>query len=288
LEAFTQRNLDPKKNTPQVEAKFTMRTIDDGDVLREYNIFDLVEEFQADALWLDKSDIDEWEEDLIKSQYAYVKFGLILQQIRNGCWWNRCQEKFSDFRSFCERKINLNKWQVANAIKSAQVAVKLMNLGFEQFPRNASQALKLSDLSIERLGEVWGNILEKYQSHKITALAIEAQINPDKQITSETVRLPARVADALRQQATAAGMTLNEYLEELAFLEPLDDDRPIDQTESAIELNPEMLALLDRVEYQWLKPVEPKKIIETAVDGFDRLLDNLIGQFIPPVQRVEP
>jgi hypothetical protein len=54
------------------------------------------------------------------------------------------------------------------------------------------------------LAEVWGNILEK---------AIESQINPAKQVTSETVKLPARVADARREQTVAAGMTLNQYLE---------------------------------------------------------------------------
>jgi hypothetical protein len=118
-------------------------------------------------------------------------------------------------------------------------------------------------------------------------LAIESQINPDKQVTSETVRLPAHVAKALREQAIAAGMTLNEYLESLASL---DDDRPIEQTESAIEINPEMLAIIDRVEYQWIdlaiaKSIEPKKIFEATAESFDRLMNELIGKFIPSVDR---
>ena len=168
LEGFTHRNLDPKK-LPPIGGIFAMRTIDDGDMLREYNTRDLVELFQAEILEIHKSEVDDWEADLMINQYAYIKFGLLLERVRNGCWWNRCKEKFSDFRSFCQRKINLNIWQVANAIKSANVAVKLAQLGFDQFPRNASQALKLADLSIERLAEVWGNVIKSCQGHKITA-----------------------------------------------------------------------------------------------------------------------
>jgi hypothetical protein len=258
-----------------------MRKINDEGDIRELNITDLIAEFQIDVQDLDSDDIDDTEYQLITNQYAYVKFGLILEKIRNRSWWVKCREKFSDFRSFCQSKVNLNIWQVANAIKSAQVAVKLAWLGFTELPRNASQALKMGDLSIERLGEVWGNVVASCPAHKITALAIESQINPDKQPTSETVRLPARVADSLRGQAIAAGMTLTEYLEQLAF--PEDDDDSIEQPEMPIEINAEMSAIIDRVEYQWLKP---SNIIDRTVDRFDNLTIDLIGQFIPPVRKV--
>jgi hypothetical protein len=259
-----------------------MRKIKDEDfIVRELNVADLVEEFQLDVSVIDYGDIDETEYQLAVSQYAYIKFGLVLEKVRNQCMWKRCTQKFADFRQFCQSKVNLSIWQVLNAIKSARVAVNLVWLGFTELPRNASQALKLADLSIERLGEVWGNVVASCPAHKITALAIESQINPDKQPTSETVRLPARVAEALRGQAIAAGMTLTEYLEELAFVG--DDEDSIEQTEMPIEINAEMSAIIDRVEYQWLKP---SNIIDRTVDRFDNLMIDLIGQFIPPVRKV--
>jgi hypothetical protein len=262
-----------------------MRKIRDDDGVRELNITDLIAEFEDDVRDLDSDDMDGTEYQLITSQYAYVKFGLILEKIRNRSWWAKCTEKFKDFRQFCQTKVNLNIWQVTNAIKSAQVAVKLAWLRFTELPRNASQALKLADLSIERLGEVWGNVVASCEGHKITALAIESQINPDKVATSETLRLPRRVADALRGQAIAAGMSLSEYLEELASIDVDRDDEDIELVSQPIEINAEMSAIIDRVEYQWLKPAAPKQILSSAIDSFDRLMSDLTG-IIPGVRRV--
>lgn len=237
---------------------------------------DLMNHFEEDVLWLEDSDMNHVESELMNGQYAYVKFGLVLEKVRNKCMWRKCVEKFLDFRSFCQSKVNLNIWQVSNAIKSARVAVELAWLGFTDLPRNASQALKLADLSIERLGEVWGEVTKKYEAHKITALAIEQQINPDKQATSENVRLPKSVADALRRRAIAEGMSLREYLEKLS--EEVDDETIETGEVAAIELNNEQLAILDRVEAQWLKPKAE------IIDTFDRLMDNLVGRFIPRVR----
>jgi hypothetical protein len=270
-----------------------MRTIDDGDMLREYNTRDLVELFQAEILAIHKSDVDDWEADLMTGQYAYVKFGLLLERVRNGCWWNRCKEKFSDFRSFCQRKINLNIWQVANAIKSANVAVKLANLGFNQFPRNASQALKLADLSIERLAEVWGKVVKNCEGHKITALAIESQIDPDKQPTNSTIKLSKTLLEKLQREAIDSEISLEQLIEELIsqrfeannYTEPVDVES-LDNT--AAPVDPVAAEIMDALDLKFKaidKPVEPKKMIDRTVDSFDRLMDNLIGQFIPPVKR---
>lgn len=89
--------------------------------------------------------------------------------------------------------------------------------------------------------------------------------------TSETLRLPARVANALRSQARAAGMTLSQYLEQLSEGNVDCHDREVEGAPSTIEINDEMSAILERVEYQWLKPAAPKTIIEATLDRFDEL-----------------
>jgi len=265
-----------------------MRKIDDGDTLREYNTRDLVQLFQAEILEIHKTDVDDWEADLMTSQYAYVKFGLLLERIRNGCWWNRCLEKFSDFRAFCQSKINLNIWQAINAIKSANVAVRLANLGFDQLPRNASQALKLADLSMDRLAEVWGNTIKNHEAHKITALAIESQINPDKKSATTTIKLPTAVVEDLTEQAIDRGLTLKEYLKRLATGEEFDPGCEVETPEPAsdrTEFTDEQVEILDALDLQF-QAIEPKKIIETTIDNFDRMMSNLIGSFIPSVKTV--
>lgn len=266
-----------------------MRTIIDEDYqTREQNVIDLVNEFQSDILDLDRRDMDEVEWQLMNSQYSYIKFGLVLEKVRNQCMWKACVEKFADFRQFCQRKVNLNIWQVANAIKSAQVAVRLAFLGFEELPRNASQALKMADLSIERLGEVWGNVLATCQGHKITAGAIEMAINPDKQSSTETLRLPAGVAEALRRQAINYGLTLPEYLERLANGEELEPEPPTSEPTISDE---DMTEIMDNLDLKFAKLSKSQgrksvtQIASEVASSIDDLFTGILGNICrtPPI-----
>jgi hypothetical protein len=118
-----------------------MQTIIGNDEILDFNLENLVEEFQLDVLYLCPSEIEQAEYELLANQYAYIKFGLILEKFRNQSWWKRCNEQFRDFKDFCTQKVHLSRWQVVNAIKSANVAIRLVFLGFSNLPRNASQAL---------------------------------------------------------------------------------------------------------------------------------------------------
>jgi hypothetical protein len=259
-----------------------MRKYDDGDGIRPAHLGDLVAEFQIDVDYLDRGEIDTAEWELITNQYAYIKFGLILEKIRNQSWWQKCSEKFSDFRSFCQTKVNLNIWQVNSAIDSARLAVRLVGLGFTELPRNASQALKLAKLSLDDLARIWGGILENYQGHKITALAIESAIDPDKQPKTNTLRLPRELVDTIAEQAMNAGLSIQDYLTQLT--DPNGEDESIETSQpSSIEMSDEQLAVIDRVEYQWLKPaIDSQKFLERSVESFDRTMTDLIGRFMPP------
>jgi hypothetical protein len=146
--------------------------------------------------------------------------------------------------------------------------------------------LKLAKLPLDDLERIWGGILENYQGHKITAMAIESAIDPDKQSKVTTLRLPKKVVDALTEQAVAAGMSLNDYLAELA--DPTGEDDSIETSQpSAIEITEEMSAVIDRVEYQWLKPAsDPKKFLEQSIESFDRMMSNLLGYY-PKSVRVD-
>ena len=43
-----------------------------------FSFEDMIAEFSDDVLWLDRSNTNEIEAQLMKSQYAYIKFGMIL------------------------------------------------------------------------------------------------------------------------------------------------------------------------------------------------------------------
>jgi hypothetical protein len=236
---------------------------------------DMIAEFSNEVLWVEKSDTNEIESQLMKSQYAYVKFGMLLERIGKQCMWKNWAEKFTDFRQFCQTKVNLNIWQVSNAIKSAKVAIQLSFMGFEELPRNASQALKLSGLSVERLGEVWENILKKCAGHKITAAAIEQEIHPDAQPLKSSVMLPVELADKLSREAVMRGISVAEYIGELMDLEQAEDNTVGPET-LLPNIEEEIADLLDRVE---VVSIEPIKTIKTTIDRYKEYLANVGSKF---------
>ena len=224
-----------------------MQTIIDNDELIDFNLENLVVEFQIDVSYLCPSEIEKAEYELLANQYAYIKFGLILEKFRNQSWWQRCHEKFRTFADFCKQKVNLSRWQVVNAIKSANVAIRLVFLGFSNLPRNASQALAMADLSLERLGEVWGNITQNLPQHQITTDVIKREINPDAVSLASTIRIPTALLGRLREQAQDVGLTLNQYLEQLADGQSPDGSRKV-------EIEPptdEEIACIEQLELEW-------------------------------------
>jgi hypothetical protein len=238
---------------------------------------DMISEFSDDVVWLDKCNINDIESQLMKSQYAYVKFGMILEKIGKQCMWKHWQEKFTDFRQFCETKVNLNIWQVSNAIKAANVALRLSFMGFTELPRNASQALKLDGLSLERLGEVWGNILKKCASHRITADAIAKEINPDVQPSKSSVMLPTGIADKLSREAVMRGISVAEYIQELMDLEQAEAET-VEPENLVAQVDQEIADLLDRVE---VVSIAPKKIIKSVGNSIDRMRAEMFDRYFP-------
>ncbi len=249
-----------------------MQTIIDKDEILDFNLENLIVEFQIDVSYLCPSEIEQAEYELLANQYAYIKFGLILEKFRNQSWWKRCHEKFSDFKEFCKQKVNLSRWQVVNAIKSANVAIRLVFLGFSNLPRNASQALAMADLSLERLGEVWGNISQNLAHHQITTDVIKREINPEAVSLASTIRIPTELLGRLREQAQDVGLTLNQYLEQLADGQSPDGSREI-------EIEPptdEEMACIDRLELEWKsdnnQPHSSKPKSELILDRIDLTL----------------
>mgnify|MGYP000297055729 CR=1 FL=1 len=249
------------------------------------NLPELISEIQEDISYLHSGDMVDIENELTRSQYGYIKFGLLLERIRNGCFWKACSEKFSDFRSFCIAKTRITIWQCLNAIESAQVAVRLNSLGYSDLPRNASQALKMSKLSIEELDRVWGDVLTQNPDGKITALAIDWAIDPDKIPVTETIKIPAKLSEKWRQQASDRGLTLTEYLDQLVD-DRIEDDLKVEHvTVSIVETVAETLNHTPSDIKDKPASTKAKKIAEVALGNFSDLMGELIGDFIPSRKR---
>ena len=265
-------------------------SVDTGDLISDLpttriNLPELISEIQEDIGYLHPGDMPDIENELTRSQYGYIKFGLLLERIRNGCFWKACSEKFSDFRSFCISKTKITIWQCLNAIESAQVAVRLNSLGYSDLPRNASQALKMSKLSIEDLDRVWGDVLTQNPDGKITALAIDWAIDPDKIPVTETIKIPAKLSEKWRQQASDRGLTLTEYLDQLVDDRIADDRYSEPVAVSMVEILAETLNHTPSDIKAKPASTKAKKIAEVTLGNFNDLMNGLIGDFIPSRKR---
>jgi hypothetical protein len=261
-----------------------MRIIDDGDELREFNLSDLVQEFDYNISNLHHNNLDTAEYQLITAQYSYVKFGLILEKFRNECFWKYFREKFLSFREFCQKRIGMNVWQVNSQIKAAHIATRLVYAGFVELPRNISQALALCDLPVERLCEVWGNITRNLASHKITADAIKREIDPDFEPKNSNIRIPRKLNERIIREALEHDLSVPEYLERLVNSRSLSDEPDesviVENLVEYPEGGSEILDALDRK----FKSLQTQKIVTTHIARFDNLMNDLIGQFLPKKQ----
>ena len=287
----------------------------------ESHLTHLIAEWKTDLFDLNFKDIDGWSDsnrELAASQYAYSKFGLILEKIRNESAYKYCQDKLKTFAQFCRQKLKLTVWQANSYIEAAATAMYLANSGFEILPKNYSQASVLTKAKKLATGyyqdhpileEIWSNLIANSESEKITASAIEKAIDPLYE-QKQSLKLPKRILARAKIQARAKGMTVEEYLDELMNGDV--EDRPIESDGAASQITAEMSKIVDEVELQWLQPIadlvafsveepiallppvdqrstiEPGKIIaatinkiEATIDRLDNLRWRLMGKYFP-------
>ncbi len=223
---------------------------------------------------------DDWnllDTMLNQSQYGYIQLGMLLERIRNTCYWKLCGRKYASFKDWLADRMQLTVWQAHQYIDAANVAIYLSST-FTKLPRNFSQAVALipamGDGSID---SIWETVCKL---PKITANAIKRIVNPDA-IEKDSTKLPKHLRDRAAKQAARKGMTIDEYLADLIGQDEYQDDI-IDaeiSPEVITEPDPELGRVVDRLERSW-KP----NLIHRSVESFDNLMNNLVGNFIPRVQ----
>jgi hypothetical protein len=244
----------------------------------ESHLLDLIEEWKADLFDLNFKDVDGWSDTnkaLASAQYAYIKFGLILEKIRNQCAYKYCEDKLKTFAQFCRQKLKLTVWQANSYIEAADTAMYLADSGFEILPKNYSQAAVLTKAKKLETGyyqdhpmleQIWGTLVANTASEKITAQAIEKAIDPDYD-EKQSLRLPKRLLARAKIQARLRGITVEEYLDELMDADA-DEGCSVDP-ETSIPVTPEMSQMLDELELQWLEP-KSEQITTTPISTFDK------------------
>ena len=138
--------------------------------------------------------------------------------------------------------------------------------------------------------EAWENVLGEISAERITAVQIDAIVNPGKSESQETIA--KGTMQRLAKLAKQRGVSLDDMLDELLMQveEPL-DEKPIQQN---AEVSPddfdEIMADLDlkfATETIPKPPIKPNPKPRSSADGstnlvaaFDNLMGDLIGKFI--------
>lgn len=229
--------------------------------------------------------------NLLSAQYSYVKLGLLLERIKSGKTWEFIGTGYQSFRLFCQGMLGLNDWQAINLIKSAKVAIQLRDRGFTELPKNASQAIELAGLTIEKMVEVWTQVIADHAPHRITAAVIKTQVNPDAQPSKASISIPVALRDRIAAEALELGISSAEYLERLVNGELLDEGRVVE----APEVSEEDRQAIEALEQTWEPNPNTKKYskssapkptiteIQTAVaSGFDALMNSILGGIAQP------
>jgi hypothetical protein len=237
---------------------------------------------------LDLTNVCAIESNILTAQYSYVKLGLILAKVREGKLWEHFQGQYKSFANFCASMLGMNNWQAMNIIKAARVAIELFEHGYKDLPRNASQAVELAGLGIEKMLEVWDRVTSDHAPHKITAAVIKTEINPEAQPAKATISIPVALRDKIAAEAMELGISSTEYLERLVNGQLADSGRVVVEVD---DISDEDKAAIDKLEQtNWTPNPNTKKtskapttkptvtnIKNTVINGFDDLMNSILG-----------
>ncbi len=143
------------------------------------------------------------------NRISYIKLGVQLYQVK---YYRLYRQKYSSFKSYCEKGVYYPVWRANQVIASAGVAIKLIKAGFNIIPQNETQARLLIRLNEEELIEKWQEILDIYPPYKITANRIEAIIFGIDKRKKGTLRLPVKVIQEIENKALENGMSSGELI----------------------------------------------------------------------------
>jgi hypothetical protein len=258
---------------------------------RSIDLSSILAKFNLDLDILEDRDTAGIETQLLESQYSYIKLGLLLQKVRSGKIWEFCQGQYQNFRHFCQQLLGINDWQALNIIKAANVAIQLFEHGYQDLPRNPSQAIELAGLGLERMVEVWDKVTADTAAHRITAAVIKSQVHPDAQPSKASISLPIALRDKIAAEALELGISSAEYLERLVNGEVESQGRVVESP----EISQADRDAIDKLEQTWIpnpntqksKPPRstPPTIAEvqtSVVEGFDNLMNSILGGFVRP------
>lgn len=143
------------------------------------------------------------------NRISYIKLGLQLYQVK---YYHLYKNEYQSFKDYCEKAVYYPVWRANQVIDSANIAIKLIKLGFNIIPQNEAQARLLIKLNDEQLIEKWQEVLNTYKPHKITANRIERIVFGEQSLKKGTLKLPIKVITQIEFKALENGMSAGDLI----------------------------------------------------------------------------
>ena len=155
----------------------------------------------------------EWAtNEILGHQMNWVRVGLVAERMRR---YRIYKHKFPDWKTYCEKVLGKQAWQMKKIIKAALAVMELIRHGFPILPTCISQAQKLLDCCKKSgmlLVDAWESVLEQLPvAHLLTSNNI-----------AEALGFPVDYSDKIskhqrkkiKELADRDGMTIDEKLEQ--------------------------------------------------------------------------
>lgn len=139
----------------------------------------------------------------------YIKLGVQLYQVK---YYRLYKNEYKSFKDYCEKAVYYPIWRANQVIDSANVAIKLIKLGFNIIPQNEAQARLLIKLNEEQLIEKWQEVLNTYEPYKITANRIERIVFGEQSLKKGILKLPIKVITQIEFKALENGMSAGDLI----------------------------------------------------------------------------
>ena len=177
---------------------------------------------------LELEDFDYAAQRLVLKLSSWVRAGVIAHVIKLKRLYQ--QENIKSFKQFCQQVMGRSAASINRQIEAAYVVVALAQAGYEHLPQNEYQARPLVQFAKvnstpdgyyscednDLLREKWGEVLEKYQPHELSAAKIAEVVDPEfVPLKKPGVRIGSNLQERLIRESSSEGLTPHQLIEQL-------------------------------------------------------------------------
>ncbi|MEG4037748.1 hypothetical protein QUA03_28555 [Microcoleus sp. S36b_A4] len=146
------------------------------------------------------------------------------------CRYRLYKSQYQDFAEYCKLALGRSHFYCKKIIQAAHICLRLIKANFKTLPTSVSQALpllkfaKVDKYGDSELQDKWQTVLDGFPPQSITVAKIQEALDENPEDRAKQVRIKGKAYKLLQEKASAAGMSVSEYLEYLIGGELVSED----------------------------------------------------------------